>query len=70
MQPDIITYVRHLVDSECANGLFLQRLRSRGVILMRLVDRLGQAASQYLHDAMSVCMIVDWRAFPGVPYEQ
>lgn len=35
-----------------------------------MVDRFGQFASQNLHDAMGIGMVVDGGAFAWIPYQQ
>jgi hypothetical protein len=53
------------------SGIRLDFQRTTKITLIGdVVDSLLECASENLHDAVCIGVVVDGRAFPGVPYEE
>jgi hypothetical protein len=65
MQPKLIGHVCNFVLLVC--GLFYD-LRAGGGIGIGETS-LAESAFEDFHEAMGICVVVDWRAFPRSPDE-
>lgn len=64
VQSNLVADICHFVSN--VRGL-LERARHRAFALVRYrVECLTQASFQYLHDTMSICMVMNWTALAWV----
>jgi hypothetical protein len=70
MQANIIRDIRDIVHRMPRIRLDIQRTRTLRPLIGDVIDSLLQCASQDLHDAMGIGMVVDGGPFPGVPDEE
>lgn len=70
MKADIIGDVGHPIHAVRLGRLDFQRLGFSRPILWVVIDCFMQLPGQDLHDAVGIGVVVDGRAFPGVPYKE